>query len=241
MTKRWWRKPPHPWWRDPVLKADDEDEGAIIPPGRGDFEQIIQDRLTPVFDAARERALVALTEGDQFDEAGLRDELIALFLPVLTDAVIYALSEMEGQLALGFDIEDVAAQARAWARQRAEELADQLISTTQGLLTDLVPEEVESALERAFGPYRRLTIGQSETTDAMSAGALLFQRLAVELGLFVDLIWYTRDDEKVCKICEPLHEKGQAVWSKQFPTGPKAHVKCRCGLRAEVRRRASTN
>lgn len=235
---KWWRKPRRRWWRDPALKADDDDTGAIVPPGRGDFEQIIQDRLTPVFDVARERALVALTEGDQFDEAGLRDELIALFLPVLTDAVIYATNEIEGQLTLGFDIETVQSEARTWARQRAEELADQLIATTRGLLSELEPEEVESALERAFGAARRLTIGQSETTDAMSAGALLFQRLARALEVFVDLIWYTREDEKVCIICFPLHNKGQAVWSLQFPTGPKAHVKCRCGLRAEVRRRA---
>ena len=109
---KWWR-PPRRWWRDPALKADDIYDG----PARGDFEQIIQDRLKPVFEKAYTRALVALTEGDQFDDAYLRDELIALFLPVLTNAAIFALGELEGEFALGLEPDAVQDEARTWAKQ----------------------------------------------------------------------------------------------------------------------------
>jgi hypothetical protein len=180
----WWRSPPR-WWRGSDIKADDDYDG----PPRGDFEQIIQDRLKPVFEKAQTRAILALTEGDKFDDAYLRDELIALFLPVLTNAVIFAVNELEGEFALGFEPDTVQEEARIWARQRAETLADQLIETTRGMLSGLEPEEIEDATDRAFGIFRMETIGASETTDSLSFGAILFKRLAAALEIFVDLFF----------------------------------------------------
>lgn len=228
----WWSKPDDKapvWW---------EYKAGVYEPPRGDFEQRIVEALAPIFDRAREHALVALTEGDQFDEATLRDDLLALFLPALTDAAIFAFNDLETRLALGFEPGDVELEAREWARQKAEALVDQLINTTRGWLSGLSPEEVEAALDRAFGALRREVIGATEVTGALAAGALIFQRLAAAIGVKVELIWYTREDELVCEeICEPLHGKPQEVWGAQFPDGPPAHVKCRCGVRAVVRRR----
>lgn len=43
-------------------------------------------------------------------------------------------------------------------------------------------------------------------------------------------IWQTQKDEKVCKICGPLNNTTQRVWSSRFPSGPPAHPNCRCFL-----------
>jgi len=50
------------------------------------------------------------------------------------------------------------------------------------------------------------------------------------------MIWYTQADERVCPVCAPLHGKKQDVWEQQFPSGPPAHVRCRCGLEAKAKR-----
>ena len=47
----------------------------------------------------------------------------------------------------------------------------------------------------------------------------------------IQIIWFTRDDERVCPICEPLHSFTQRKWRQVAPNGPPAHPNCRCWLR----------
>jgi len=42
--------------------------------------------------------------------------------------------------------------------------------------------------------------------------------------------WHKERDGNVCKICRPLHGQPESVWGARFPSGPKAHVACRCYL-----------
>ena len=98
------------------------------------------------------------------------------------------------------------------------------------------PEEAALIIDRAFNEERRNRIGITEVTAALAFGALLYKQLINRQGADVDLIWYTMMDERVCPVCGPLHNTKQEVWGAQFPGGPPAHVRCRCGVAAKKKR-----
>jgi hypothetical protein len=209
-------------------------------PPRGDFEQDITDDLQPIFRKAQVKTLDALQQGIPPDNEELREELIALFVPVLTDVAIFKFNMLEDQFALSFDSAETQAEAERWARQHAGTLVAGLLNTTQNIISGIDPdasqEEIEATVDRAFNEDRRERIGITETTVALWFGARLYQRFAARRDVKIELVWFTRDDELVCPICEPLNEKPQEVWSQVFPDGAPAHVRCRCDVLA-VRKR----
>jgi len=93
---------------------------------------------------------------------------------------------------------------------------------------DAVPtaQDLEDGLARAFGPSRAAAVSVTQTTDAQSVGG--DAGIAATVGLSDGDIWITETDERVCVICEPLHLMARRVWRAQYPTGPPAHVNCRC-------------
>lgn len=209
-------------------------------PPRGDFEQEINDELKPVFRKAQVKTLAALSRGVPPDDEELRQELVSLFVPILTSAALFKFGLFEDQFTIAFDAGETQVEAETWARQHAATLVAGLIATTQkivrGVEPDSTQDEVEATVDRAFNENRREQIGITETTVALMFGALLYQRLVRQRGVEIELRWFTREDELVCPICRPLNRTLQEVWSREFPGGPPAHVRCRCDVVATRKR-----
>jgi hypothetical protein len=167
--------------------------------------------------------------------AALYAVLIAHFITIATDRI----NEMETELALTVD---EGPAVMAWSATTAQTTARELTETTrasvntarQSYTPDMTPAQVLALLHYGFSPSRPELIAISETTDALSEAALIYAALIGVLGVSSQEIWNTREDEKVCPICGPLHGTRRDVWGERFPTGPTAHPRCRCWLSLRI-------
>lgn len=91
---------------------------------------------------------------------------------------------------------------------------------------DLSPAEIADEVAKIFGPTRAEAIAVTETTAAQHAGGEA--AVNANLGLEEMDLWITRQDEKVCPICQPLDRLPRSRWTSQQPSGPPAHPNCRC-------------
>lgn len=189
---------------------------------------------------ARRQAIAAIeNEGEDFDSDRMRQEIAEALAGALILAAIAALSHYEEQFQLYLDDGDTLEQITQWANQHAEREAARIMQTTDSLLSDAEleddPQRSSDIAEQAFTDERAQRIGITEITMGLAAGALLFAAIArARHNVDVELIWYTQDDERVCPVCAPLHGTTQDEWGQQFPDGPPAHVRCRCGLTARA-------
>jgi len=84
--------------------------------------------------------------------------------------------------------------------------------------------------EHYFDPVRAKRIAITESTRLYAENNMLVWR---ESKMVEGKRWHTANDEKVCPICQPLHEIVVAL-DDDFASGipyPPAHVNCRCGIR----------
>jgi hypothetical protein len=108
---------------------------------------------------------------------------------------------------------------KRWER-RQERLEDDLAN--EGL-----QEWADSTL---FAPDRAATIAVTELTSAVSNVEIAVANRAEELGIVQLATWVTAKDDRVCPICAPLDGLGERSWRIDFPSGPPAHINCRCYL-----------
>jgi hypothetical protein len=111
------------------------------------------------------------------------------------------------------------------------QLAERLRSDPD--LADLFTADVKDRMGRVYGPQRAATIARTETTRAAVQGEREFARELRAMGVKVVEVWQTRNDEIVCPICEPRHNKkrGDGWDSDQEPPG---HPNCRCWINHEL-------
>lgn len=119
------------------------------------------------------------------------------------------------------------------ARATASGVIGETVSKLKQARTDN-PATRRNAFDTAFGAPRAESIAITTTTAANSSGQLA---VGLMLGDEVEItyLWMTEDDGHECPICGALHEKGEDVWGAKFPSGPPAHPRCRCRLRAKMR------
>jgi hypothetical protein len=199
-----------------------------------------------------ERALQADWQKQQDDLAAI------LFLLLLRpwERAYGGWNAMEGQIVRS----DVRAyDYRQWGERHARATAERLVRTNQSLVTSTVNQFNAGLTGQPIGatatlPAQRidfasivdaerlLNISISEVTNAVSGGEFsAADRFTRTTGLTATAHWYTERDEKVCKICAPLHGQPFEVWAGRFPNGPTAHVRCRCYLTWVVGPRYSEN
>lgn len=140
------------------------------------------------------------------------------------------------QHGLGVDL--AASQSLAYASSRAAEVADAYAATTRTMLADAGHRWRQGPLDSAtlqrdlvaiLGPARAERTATNETTRAQTDGGESGTRQTIGLS---DLdTWYTRRDDRVCPVCEPLHGSLRSDWQAAFPLGPPAHPGCRCWIR----------
>lgn len=128
-------------------------------------------------------------------------------------------------------------RGRLFASARASRTSSGFIKTSKQLVSaksrqDKTPAQIATEVLSA---KRAAQIAVNETTLAQTRGA----EFAVEktVGLDEDDTWFTRNDNRVCPICEPLHRNRRSSWSSKFPDGPPAHVGCRCWIHYANERR----
>lgn len=128
------------------------------------------------------------------------------------------------QHGLGADMVDV--HALRYAELRSRLVAPQWAGNSRARLTDLIGRggrPVEVAAE-VFSPSRAESIATTETTTATSAGGELATVQTV--GITELDTWFTAADDRVCRICGPLHASPRSQWMARFPDGPPAHPNC---------------
>lgn len=137
------------------------------------------------------------------------------------------------------------AEASRWSASRASRVAQSYVANTREALqragrdwasTQAKGETVSRTqrdrdLQVILGPERADRTAATETTAAQSAGG---EAARNETGTLSDQdTWFTRKDDRVCPVCEPLHRAKRSEWSAKFPEGPPAHPRCRCWIRYE--------
>jgi len=217
-------------------------QGDDEPPDRSTLEDDLEAAIQPILRRYRREAARAIKQGERPDTEGMRDDIIDALIPILILAALSALNHYEEQFQLYLSDEDTLEQVTQWANQHAEREASRIMQTTDGLLSESaqVIDDTERSREiaqQAFTDERAQRIGITEITMALAAGALLYQAIVrTRHNVEIELLWFTQEDERVCPVCAPLHATTQEVWSQQFPSGPPAHVRCRCGITARRKR-----
>ena len=87
--------------------------------------------------------------------------------------------------------------------------------------------DLEQMLGRTFDPVRASRIAVTETTRAYSAAERIVGDEYRRLGIQMQDIWNTDNDDLVCEICEPNNDK---PYGDGWTDYPPAHVNCRCWI-----------
>lgn len=180
--------------------------------------------LTPVYQAAIIGLLLwMMAEDDEFsagDEerrSGRNDEFSAVHDQFLRDK----------------------AQSEELARKHARDVARGMGETNRDRLREAPTGRTEFrrwVRETLFPDSRAEAVGVTEVTNAISLGEQYAEELLAEAGGDLESFWETANDDLVCPICAPLHNKPLSVYGRFFPSGPPAHVTCRCRKRYRVRK-----
>lgn len=92
----------------------------------------------------------------------------------------------------------------------------------------LTPEQRDSV----FGRDRAYRIAVTETTRMAEVAEKAATEVIKASGVAINRIWVTAEDDRVCKVCGPMHGLYENQWPSSFRNGPPLHPNCRC--RAEV-------
>lgn len=168
--------------------------------------------------------------------------LLIAIRPVLEDIYLTQAEAMLGMVPVGVDWALVNAAAASWIRVYGGQLIKDITETSRQAVGDAVGDffedqltmgELTGRLERIFGPVRAEMIAATETTRAAVEGERETVSELEKLGIKFVEIWQTENDELVCPICGPLHNKVEGDgWTKA--DGPPAHPQCRCWTNHEV-------
>lgn len=209
----------------------------------------------------RELEQLGIERALQADWQKQQDDLAAvLFLLLLRpwEAAYGTWNAMEGQIVRS----DVRAyDYRQWGERHARATAERLVRTNRAIVTETAKQFAAGFTGQPIDPgaiatltaeeltfstivntNRLLDISISEVTNSVSGGEFsAANRFTSSTGLTATAYWFTERDERVCKICSPLHGQPFELWSTRFPNGPMAHVRCRCYLTWVVGPRYSEN
>jgi hypothetical protein len=208
-----------------------------------DARQRVERKLRRAIAAALEKyhgkIARAVHAGREPDYQALFDELHAAIQPEVTAMMTGEALRTSSDIGIMFDPAVINTDAVRWARQYTYDLVTGLTDTTRTLVREVTATFIETPgltignitelLEPAFGPVRSEMIAVTETTRAFSEAVNEVQHQVNQTGLQMIRQWHTSNDDIVCAICGPLNEQPESVWKDDFPGGPPAHPRCRCG------------
>jgi len=185
---------------------------------------IVNPRAVAIAQAGRDRILEDLT-------VSARKSIRTLIATGLEDGVTVAETARSLRASIGRSPRQVAASAAY--RQRLVE---------QGGRSAKRIDDMVGAFERKQLRFRAKLIARHETAEAANAGQSEAWRQAEAKGLIkperTQRQWKTATDERVCPICNPMHNQVVAFRGEPFITGegnsvdrpPEAHIACRCSI-----------
>lgn len=214
-------------------------------PNRDELERKYRRLLSKLLNAYGGHLLEAL--GDPPDLANLPPdfwdkeaaELARALSPFGEQVYLDAARELMATAPSAVDWALVNQEAVTWARQYTFDLVRGITTTNQNLLQAAIGAyyehgqtigELEQRIMQAFGPVRAEMIAVTEVTRAASEGEQAIARGLAEQGIHMRPIWQTNNDELVCPICGPKHNK--EIKDGQYPP---AHPRCRCWVNHEIR------
>lgn len=207
-------------------------------------EAALQKRVAQALRAAEDKALAAIMAGEEVDYDMLAMEMRRAIQPQMVSAATENVLRSALVFGVDFDIAAINDAALAWAQQYTYDIVEKITETTRKVISKAVTAFIETPgmtnadlramLDKTFGPVRAEMIGTTEVTRAYSQGTNIYQSMLRDAGIDMVRVWDTSGDDRVCPICGPLDGRPEAVWAQQFPGGPPAHMKCRCGTHLEV-------
>lgn len=210
---------------------------------RGQVERRIKTLVGDAFGNSLSAVVAAIMAGVEPDLGMLSAELRAALQPELTKLAYEVGMATMLEVGVSFDPVRMNLAAIDWAANYTFELVSGLTKTTEEVVKSamhaylttpgMTNADLEALLAPAFGPVRAEMIAVTEVTRAYSAATNTYQALLGEMGAKFVRIWNTSADDKVCLLCVPLNGKPESAWKRDYPSGPPAHVNCRCGLSLE--------
>ena len=149
----------------------------------------------------------------------------------------------------GVDWDLVNEGAASWARDHGGKLVKDISTTTRRGVGNAVSNFYTEAqtmgeltgnmttfrdnLGTVFSPQRAEMIAITEVTRSAVQGEREMAKELAKEGIIMVEVWQTRNDDLVCKICEPRNGKEQGDgWTEN--DGPPGHPRCRCNVRHEL-------
>lgn len=207
---------------------------------RAAAERRIKRKIQAILKEYLNKAARAIEQGEQFDYAGMADDLQAAIQPELSAMVVDTALGVSVDVGIGFDPTIINTHALEWARNYSYELVTGLTETTRRQIAEvqrsfietpgMTQGDMEKLLEPAFGPVRAEMIATTEATRAFSEATNEIQQLVNQTGLQMVRVWQTQNDEIVCDLCGPLNGRPETEWAAYGAdmSGPPRHVRCRC-------------
>lgn len=169
--------------------------------------------------------------------------LTGAIAPIMEEIYILQAETMLSELGgVGVDWGLVNQAAADWARAHARDLVNSLNTNSYEYARQAVADFYEQQLTmgdlydklgRAYGPLRAETIAITEVTRAATEGERGVADELGKMGIRMAEVWQTENDDLVCPICGPRHEKKENDgWTRN--DGPPAHPKCRCWTNHEM-------
>jgi HK97 family phage portal protein len=200
-----------------------------------DDERRLFDKIAPQLQKRGEVWARQIVQGKQPDPS-LRDVVAPAVTEELTRVMTNRIDRLGTQFSLPQDNAD--GVVLDWLADYMPQFNTGLDATTQNLLSKIIAQyrttpgmtidNVIASLRPAFDKSRARAIAITEITRAASQATIEYQTYLASKGLLYERIWNTDADELVCPICVPLNNKGEDVWIAEYPSGPPAHVRCRC-------------
>jgi len=201
-------------------------------------ERRLKRRIQEVLKEFEEKVARAVRAGRDPDYDKLFEQLRAALQPEIAALAVDEAMRTSADVGIVFDPTIINQMAVEWARDYSYELVTGLTDTTRKLVSGVAQSfietpgmtqgDIEKLLAPAFGAVRAEMIAVTEITRAYSEATNTTQRLINQTGVQMHRVWHTANDDLVCPICGPLNDKPEDDWRGQFPTGPPAHVNCRC-------------
>ncbi len=214
---------------DPFLKA--------MPDIQGGLEAKLQRRIAAIYSDWLDRITNAAITGTPTDLAGMYTEIQAAAELMYTDAITSGMLAQAADLGWGVDYDDLLTEGLEWAGQEGRVLVGRISGTDREYVDkiraqlqagEITEDAAREMIARAFGKARASTIAATETTRALAESSFALQADLEAQGVKTVQRWLTAEDERVCPICGPLDHTTEDSWLAAYPTGPPAHVNCRC-------------
>lgn len=155
--------------------------------------------------------------------------------PALLDIFLGQAEGLMAEIGIGVNWDQVNLTASRWASDHLEDMLSSLFGRRYEHLNEVIPRfyeegwdlgQLRTELERWYSPVRADMIAVTETTRASVEGERAYvEQLRAEGGFRLVPVWLTANDELVCPICGPKH-------NKEIIDGiyPPAHPRCRCNV-----------